>query len=134
MSVYVRSRVVVVAAMDSEEKQIQLSRENEVLTTINHTLEVEESGHLVLAASEVGFNLPMGKVATGKLLYIESDHDISVKLDGGAEEILIKGTSAGTKGKLFLLTEFTTAPQLDNDVAGTAAEANVTFLIAGDKA
>lgn len=134
MSVYVRTRVVVVAAMDEDEKNKQLEREDETLTTINHTFDTEESGHAVLAASETGFDLPMGKVSTGRMLYIETSQEITVKLDGGAEEIPIRPTGAGTKGKLLLMTTFTTAPQLDNDVVATAAEADVTFLIAGDKA
>lgn len=133
-TVYVRSRVVLVAALDEDEKDLQLKREDETLTTINHEFEAEESGHHVLAASETGFNVPMGKVATGELLYIETSQEITVKLDGGAEEIPIKPTGAGTKGKLLLMTSFTTAPQLDNDVVATAAEANITVLIAGAKA
>lgn len=127
-TVYVRSRVVVVAAMDSDEKDVQLKREDETLTTINSEFQAEESGHVVLSASETGFNLPMGKVATGALLMIETDKELVLYFNGGAESIPVKPAAAGVKGKLLLFTEFTTAPQLDN---ATAEVANVTFLIAG---
>lgn len=126
--------MVLVAALDEDEKDVQLKREDETQTTINHEFEAEESGHVVMAASEAGFDLPMGKVATGQLLFIETSQEISVKLDGGTQEIRIKPTGAGQKGKLLLMTSFTTAPQLDNDLVATAAEANITFLIAGAKA
>lgn len=128
-TIYLRSRVVVLAAMDADEKDVQFKREDETLTTINHQFEAEESGHTVLAASELAFDLPMGKVATAALLYIESDQELNLRFDGGVENIPIKPTGAGVRGKLLLMTEFTTAPQIDN---AAAAVANVTFLIAGD--
>jgi hypothetical protein len=127
-TVYVRTRVVVVAAMDSDEKDVQLKREDQTQTTVNHQFAAEESGHIVLGASETNFNLPMGKVATGALLFIESDQELNLRFDGGAEDIPIKPTGAGVKAKLLLTSDFTTAPQVDNTAAVVA---NVTFLIAG---
>jgi len=127
-TVYIRHRVVVVAAMDSDEKNLQLKREDETLTTVNDELAAEESGHAVLGSGETGFSLPMGKVATGALLFIESDKELVLNFDGGAEDIPIKPTQSGVKAKLLLTSSFTTAPSLDN---ATSEVANVTFLIAG---
>jgi len=127
-TVYTRTRVVLVAALDEDEKDVQLKREDETQTTMNHEFAAEESGHIVMAASEADFSLPMGKVATAALIYVETDQALTLKFDGGSETIPITPASAGTKGKLLLFTSFTTAPQLTN----TATEAaNVTFMISG---
>jgi hypothetical protein len=127
-TVYLRSQVVLVAALDDEEKDIHFRREDATLSTINHEFAAESSDHLVMAASETGFDLAMGKVATGAFLYIETDKDLNLKFDGGAETIPIKPTGAGVKGKLLLMSSFTTAPQLDNT---TSELANISYIIAG---
>jgi len=131
MSVLVRTRVVVVAALDADEKQCQFSREDSALTTLNETFDVEQSGELELAAAEADYALPLGKVVTGKLLYIETDKELTVKLDGEAVGHKIGAPTTGTKAKLLLRGDFTSAPLLTNNDATNVAA--VSYFIAGSK-
>lgn len=131
MSVRVRSQLLVVASLDTDEKNCQFARDDTTLTTVTETFDLESSGEIELAASEADYALPMGKVSTGHILYIETDKELTVKLDGEATGHKIGAPATGTKAKLFLRGEFTSAPLLtNNDAANTAA---VSYLIAGDK-
>lgn len=129
MTVYVRQQLIVVAATDQNEKNCSFSREDKALSSQTEQFETEQSGEPVLAASEADYALPMGKVVTGKVLYIESTSQFSVKLNGGSEVITVGPPSTGTKGKLFLRGDFT-AVSVTN---ATAEEANLSYFIAGSK-
>lgn len=129
MSVRVRSQIVVVASLDSDEKAVHFERQDKTLTSVVATYDAEESGQVVLAASETGYTLPMGKVATGALLYIETDQELLVKLGGEVTGHKLTPTTA-TKAKLFFHTEFVAAPVISNL---TSSEAQVAYLIAGAK-
>jgi hypothetical protein len=129
MSVRVRSQIVVVASLDSDEKSVDFERQDKTLTSVVATYDAEESGQVILAASEANYTLPMGKVLTGALLYIESDQELRVKLDGETPGHLLSPTTA-TKAKLFIHSEFTAAPIITNLAA---TEAAVSYLIAGAK-
>jgi hypothetical protein len=128
----VRSQLIVVAALDSNERDVGFERENETQTSVIEEFDVESSGTIVLAASEADYALPLGKVATGRVLYLETDQELTVKLDGEATGHKVGAPSSGTKAKLYLRSEFTSAPLLTNN--SSAAEAVVSFFIAGDKA
>jgi hypothetical protein len=130
MSVRVRNQIVVVASLDSDEKSVHFERQDKTLTSVVATYDAEESGQVVLAASEVNYTLPMGKVASGALLYIESDQELVVRLDGEVVGHKITPTTA-TKAKLFIHTQFSAAPIISNN---TTNEAQVAYLIAGSKA
>lgn len=131
MSVRLRTQVALVASLDTNEQNVQFQRLNTTNVSAITTFDVEESGQLALAGAEADFALPMGKVATGSFLYIETDGELTIKLDGEAVGHKIK-PQAGISGKLLLYTDFTTAPLLTNESA--TVEANVAFLIAGAKA
>jgi len=131
MSVYVRSQIILVAALDEDENNGQFIRENLTLTQLTETFDVECSGELELGASEADYALPMGKVVTGKLLYIETNQELTVKLDGEVSGHKIGAPTTGTKAKLFLRGDFTAAPTLTNNVTSVAA---VSYFIAGSKA
>jgi len=128
MSVRVRSQVVVVASLDDDEKQVHFERQDKSLTSTVVDYDVEESGQLALAASEADFPLPLGKVATGSVIYLESDQELEVKFDGEVAGHKVKPTTA-VKGKLYLNGEFS-AVTLSNNAA---VEANVSFFVAGSK-
>jgi hypothetical protein len=129
MSVRVRAQIILVASLDADEKQVHFEREDKSLTSVVSTYDAEESGQVILAASESAYTLPMGKVVTGKILYIESDQELIVKMDGEAVGHKISPTTA-TKAKLFLNSSFTNAPIITNN---TANEASISYLIAGTK-
>lgn len=129
MSIRVRTQIVVVAAQDADEKTVHFERQDKTLTSVQSTYDAEESGQLVLAASEVNYALPMGKVVTGALLYIESDQALVIRLDAEVTGHAIVPTTA-TKAKFFWHGRFTAAPIITNSAA---VEATVSFLIAGAK-
>jgi len=132
MSVRVRSQLIVVASSDSDEKNVGFQRNDTTLTSVIETFEVESSGEAELAASEADYALPMGKVFTGNLLYIETDKELTVKLDGEAVGHTLGAPSTGLRAKLYLRSEFTSAPLLTNVDAVNAA--SVSYFIAGEKA
>lgn len=131
MSVRTRTRIILVASLDDDGNQCQFSRPDLALNEVIETFDVESSGEIELAASEADYALPLAKVTTGKVLYIETTGDLTVKLDGEATGHKLGTPAAGTKAKLFLRTEFTSAPLLTND--SSTAVAPVSFFIAGDK-
>lgn len=130
MTIRVRSQILLVAALDADEKQCQFVRDDKTLNTINETFDAENSGQVVLAAAEADYALPMGKVATGKVLYIETDTELVVKLDGEVTGHSLGAPTSGTKAKLYLRSSFASAPVITN--ADATNEATVNFFIAGD--
>lgn len=129
MSVRVRNQVIVVASLDADEKSVQFERQDKTLTSVVNTYDVENSGQIVLAASEANYTIPLGKVAHGNFLYIETDQELRIFLDGELTGHLIRPT-AGTKGKFMLHSYFSAAPVVSNI---STSEANVAFFIAGSK-
>lgn len=129
MSVRVRNQIVVVASLDADEKSVQFERQDKTLTSVVNTYDVENSGQIVLAASETNYTIPLGKVAHGQFLYIETDQELRIYLDGEVGGHLIRPT-AGTKGKLALHSYFSSAPIITNL---STSEANVAFFIGGSK-
>jgi hypothetical protein len=129
--------VALLVSLDDDEKNKQFERldttqTTTILTAAAGAIDVEESGQAVLAGAEADYALPMGKVDTGALLFIESDQDLTVKLDGEAVGHTLKKPAAGVNAKALITTEFSTAPLITNGHA--TEEAEVTFLIAGTKA
>lgn len=129
MSVRVRNQVVVVASQDTDEKSVQFERQDKTLTSVVATYDAEESGQVVLAASEANYTLPMGKVDVGALFYLETDQELVIKVNAEATGHKITPTTA-TKAKLFWHGEFTSLVISNN----TTSEATVAYLIAGAKA
>jgi len=135
MAVRLKTKVAITASLDDDEKKIQYQRPDDSTsqtlgTVAGGAYEVEMSGELELGAAEADYSLPLGKVVTGKFLYIETTGDLTVKLDGEAVGHKIKGAPTGYSSKLVLDTEFTTAPSLTNN---GSAVAQVSYFIAGLK-
>ena len=125
--IYLTYQAKLKVSLESDEKNILFERSDETTNKVVRTdLKAESSGRLVLPATTADYPLPMGKVATGKILYIETDAEISIKLDGGSTATKIKPVSATYKAKLLLESEFTVAPTLSCTPA-----ANVNFCIVG---
>lgn len=131
MSVRTRTRIILVASLDDDEKQCQFSRPDASINEVIENFDVESSGEIELAASEADYALPLGKVVGGRLLYIETTGDLTIKLDGEVTGHKIGTPASGTKAKLFLRSEFSSAPTLTNNSA--TAVAPVSFMIAGTK-
>jgi hypothetical protein len=119
-------------SQDEDENLVEFTREVQAVSqVIEDSLDTAESGTFILAASEADYALPLGKVATGRILYIEADGEFTVKLDGEVTGHTIKTDGSGLKAKIFLSGSFTSAPQLTN--ASSSAELTGAYVVAGDK-
>jgi len=130
MSVRVRYKVAIMASIDDDENQCQFSRPDSTLSEVIETHEVSASGTIELTASEVDHPLPLGDVVGGRILYVEVNGDVSIKLDGEAVGHKLGAPATGTKAKLMLRSEFTAAPLITNNGL-TAIE--VAYFLAGSK-
>lgn len=125
-----RHQIVVVASDDADEKQCAFSREDATLTTVIEDVDATSSQDIELAASELNYSMAMGKVVTGRFLYIETDKELIVRLDGEVTGHKIGPPANGTRAKWCHRGTFSAAPIISNN---TAEVARVAFLIAGMK-
>ncbi len=132
MTVRVRTQVLVVVSEGVNEQNCEYKRDQKAQIENISTEDTEQSGgSLELAASESDFALPKGKVVTIQQLYIESDSEVLIKLDGEGTGHRLK-PSGGRKGKLALFdTQMTDAPLITN--VSTTAVANISYMMAGKK-
>ncbi len=135
MSIRVRHQLIVVASEvpspdNNDELLCHFKREAESISkVIESDMDHEESGSFQVAVSGGTTTLPLGSVVNGRILYIEADGDLEVRLDAEIAGHELKAKAPAVKRKLFLSTLFTGAPVLVN--AGTAIVSG-SFLIAGD--
>jgi len=135
MSIRVRHQLIVVGSEvpspdNSDELLCHFKREAQAVTEVTESdFDHEESGSFQVAASGGSTTLPLGNVVTGKILYIEASGDLEVRLDGEGSGHSLKAKASGVKRKLFISTEFTSAPILLNS---GAAVVTGSFFIAGD--
>lgn len=125
---YVRHKLFILTSLDSDEKQIGFERSSDtVIQTTRQDCTEGKAETRTVAASATDESLAFGGIATAKVLYIETDQELTLKFNGGAESIALKPTS-GSNAKFFCEGEFTgvtvTNPSASND-------ATVTFMIAG---
>jgi hypothetical protein len=124
----VEHQIKITASLDADKRQVGFAR-----TADANTITVREDpteGHAetrVVVAGAADEALAFGGVAIAKVLYIESDQAITVKINGGAEVFKLTPTT-GKQAKLFWEGEITglavTNPSITND-------AIVTYLVAG---
>lgn len=124
----VEHQIKITASLDADKRQIGFSR-----TTDATTITVREDpteGHAetrVVAAGAIDEALGFGGVSPAKVLYIETDQAITVKINGGAEAFKLSPTT-GKLAKLFWEGEFTAIAVTNPSLNNTAL---VTFLVAG---
>lgn len=127
----VRYKVAISASLDDDEKQCHFSRPDSTLSEVIETHDLVSSGVLELAAAEADVPLPLGDVVGGRVLYVEVNGDTTIKLDGQATGHKLGAPTTGTKAKLLLRSEFTSAPLITNNGASAVT---VAYMIAGTKA
>jgi len=126
---YANYQVKISVALEADEKNISFQRSDETTNKVTRTdLEVEESGNLMLAALTSNYPVPMGKVVTGKLLFIETDKEITVKLEGSATAIKLTPSSDSYKARFFMEGSFTVGPTIST---ATGITPKVAYCIAG---
>jgi len=118
----------VLLAVDAEEKLISFARQVEAAIQTTRTDLTEAScGTVTIAAATTDLAIPFGGVASGKVLYLECDAEITIKLNGGSTAMKLTPSSA-QKAKLFWEGLFT---GLTVSNASATAAASLTYMIAG---
>lgn len=127
MSLYAELTFQLLSALTSSKNQIGFRRTEDVTTTTTREDITEEmSGTLAIADAVVDQALQFGGVATGKVLYLESDQELTFKFNGGSDVLKLTPTS-GQKAKLMWEGEFTALTV--SNASGT--EAILTYYVAG---
>jgi len=124
----VKHSLAILASLDSDERLIGFERsEKTSIQTIRTDLEVGKSDTRIIPKDTDDAVMDLGGVDTAALLYIETDQEITIKLNGGTEVFKITPTT-GAKAKLFWEGQFTSI-KVSN--ASTTEDAIVTYMVAG---
>lgn len=132
MSLYIRRRLKVVASTNQNLGTPLISRgESQTEERIEAQTDLAEGtgSQIVVAAAAVDEELPMGSgIVTGRMLIIESDQDIELKLSGiGNTALPVKVPVAGVLARLVADVEFTS---IHVSVPG-ATDANIFYGVIG---
>lgn len=124
----VRHQVVVVASEDADEKRVGFRRSDQTVTEVTRTDVTEAHAETrEVAAAVTDEALAFGGVGTAKILYMESDQALTLKLNGGSEIFQLTPTS-GNRAKLFWEGNFNSIA-VTNPSSDTAA--TLTYFISG---
>ena len=127
MSLYAQLTFQILSALSSAKKQIGFSRVEDVTTTTTRTdISEEMSGTIEIADAVTDQAIQFGGVASGKILYLESDQELTFKFNGGSDSLKLTPTS-GQKAKLMWEGEFTSL--LVSNASGSTAV--LTYYVAG---
>lgn len=127
MSIYAELTFQILSALTSAKKQLGFQRTEDVTTTTTRTDITEEmSGTLEIADATVDQAIQFGGVTAGKVLYLESDQELTFKFNGGSDVLKLTPTS-GQKAKFMWEGEFTSLT-VSNASGQTAL---LTYFVAG---
>lgn len=127
MSLYAELTFQIISALTSSKNQIGFRRTEEVTSTTTRTDITEEmSGTVEIADAVTDQAIQLGGVASGKILYLESDREITFKFNGGSDALKLTPTT-GAKAKCMWEGEFT-ALTVSNASGETAT---LTYYVAG---
>lgn len=124
----VEHQIKITASLDADKRQVGFLRSADANTVTVRDDPTE--GHAetrVIASGAVDEALGFGGVAQAKMLYIESDQLITVKINGGSEAFKLAPTT-GKLAKLFWEGEFAALTVTNPSLT---VPATVTFLVAG---
>lgn len=101
--------------------------DNHGITDASLLAEIASSTRTIANSAEE--SIPMGDVATGKVLFVKSTRQVVVKITSseGSEQAVICGPAATSRGALYLEGSFT-AVAIENN---SGASAEVTAFVGG---
>jgi hypothetical protein len=128
MTIYLDHQIQINASLDEEKKLVSFLRAADLVTKVNRTdLTEEHQETRTIGTSVTDEALTFGGVATAKVIYMETDQALTLKINGAAVAMALTPTS-GAKAKLFWEGSFT-AITVTNPSSTDAA--NLTYYIAG---
>ncbi len=117
-------KIEAVVSTDADQKNLLWKEDDDALNTVVRTdLTVENSGVATVALGAT-YTIPFGDVVGGRILKISSDAEITVKLNGSSDGIVVKESGA-YRGLLALHGEFTSI------TVTAVAAANVRYCVVG---
>ena len=132
MSIYIRRQLQLKASQNSNMQNYILDRGNSVQDRIEAQAALAESiaGPIVVANATTDIQLSMGNgITTGRLFYLESDKNVTIKFNGtdAARALVLKVPATGLMAVMYLDVEYTSV-YLSN---ASGASANVYYAVVG---
>jgi len=128
MSYRVRHKLYLIASTDEDEDLVGFQRTADtVIQTIRTDATEGKAETREVAPSAADEDLEFGGIGPAKVLYVETDQALTLKLNGGTEVFNLTPTT-GAKAKLFWEGNFT---QVQVTNPSSTESAIVTFFIAG---
>lgn len=123
----VEHQVQILASLDTDQKLISFKRSGETIIKVTRALEVGVGETREVPASATDQALSFGLVGTGQWLYLESDRELLVKINGSTTAMKLTLGVAGT-AKMMWDGEFTAITVTNEDAANAAI---LSYCIAG---
>lgn len=132
MSLYIQRQLQLKAGQTATIQNPIIDRGNSGIDRISAQTHLAEAttGRIVLAAGATDTQIALGQgIATGRLFYLETDQDITVKLGGteAARALSVKIPVDAVVGTLYMDVEYTSV-YLTN---GGTSDANLYYAIVG---
>ena len=123
-----KTQIKILGSIDEAEQLVGFERSSDSTTRVIR-IDLTESHNetRLVAASVVDEALAFGGVASAKVLYMETDQELTIKINGGTESFKLSPTT-GAKAKLFWDGEFTSITVTN---ASLTDGATFTYMIAG---
>jgi len=124
----VRHQIVILGSIDADERLIGFQRTEKTVSEVIRTdLTEGKNESRSIGAAAVDENLEFGSVNPAKVLYIETDQALTIKINGGSDVFRLEPTS-GSKAKLFWEGLFN---QVQVTNLSATEIACVTYFVAG---
>jgi hypothetical protein len=135
MAVYGKHKIVVSAWEDSARKNAIYAPDDKLAEIQVNNMQ-HASGGVVTVEDSSSFNLPLPDIADVRMLFLKSDQDISVTINGAADPIELLRPSEGTLDAptychLFIEGSITSVV-IDKAASTPAADAHVRYYLWGD--
>lgn len=126
--IYVKSMATLEVAHDSQFQNLEYKRERAL---ISEEYTYQESGTIDIAggATEV---INLGSISEIKALYIETEDQIDVVIDGSATPTKLRPGTVSGKARMLIDNISSTALSITNPIIGGTGSARVSYQMAGD--
>ncbi len=130
MSLYIKKQLQLRIAQDADWKQLAFVRGSEQ-SEVNAEVGLAESqgGQLLIPDGTTDLEIPLGpQITTGRLLYLSTDVQVSIKLNGAGNPALdLQPPATDVPGEFYYDGEFTSL-HLSN---GSGSDASIFFIVVG---
>ncbi len=126
--IYVKSQASIKVAHDSQFLDLEYARED---ATISEQYLYQESGTIVIAGGATAV-INLGSITEVKSIFIETESQINVTIDGADNPIDVRPGSTTGKGRLIMDCVSVASLSITNPISGGSGTGRVSYQIAGD--